>query len=183
MYRFTLNFNLDKSPLGQRYAVSITDYDVVKHPDIYQCQCIHQAAGQLYVGPAGFSNPGRMIMGQDDGCCIVLQRASYYLTGMHTGPVDGAAEQFLEDDDPVAVVQKQAGKGLVREMPQAAGKELASRVGVFQDIFAVQLFLQVAAGHLQYRLKLGKLRLPQTMAGTELLSIGFEQRPQAAKIA
>jgi hypothetical protein len=68
-------------------------------------------------------------------------------------------------------------------MPQAAGKELPGRIGIFQYIFALQLFLQVAAGHLQYRLKLGKLRLPQTMAGTELLSIGFEQRPQAAKIA
>ena len=174
MYRFTVNFNLDKSPFGQRYAVSITYYDVVKHPDIYQCQCIHQAAGQLYVGPAGFSNPGRMIMGQDNGCRIVLQRAPYHLTGMHAGPVDGAAEQFLEDDDPVAVVQKQAGKDLLWEMPQAAGKELAGCVGIFQDIFAVQLFLQVAAGHLQYSLKLGKCGLPQTMAGTELLSVSLE---------
>ena len=103
-------------------------------------------------------------------CCS----APDYLPGMHTGSVDGAAEQLLEDDDPMAVVQKQAGKHLVWEVPQSAGKELAGGGGIFQDIFALQLFLQVAAGYFQYRLKLGKCGLPQTMAGTELLLVSLE---------
>ena len=91
-------------------------------------------------------------MSQNDGGGIVMQGAAYHFPWMHAGTVDGATKQLLKIDYPVAVIQKQAGKHFVREVPQATGKEFAGGLRVLQHVSTVQLFLQMAACHLQYRL-------------------------------
>ena len=44
---------------------------------------------------------------------VVVQRLTDHFTGIHGGAIDGAPEQFLVADDPVAVIKKQAGEDLM----------------------------------------------------------------------
>jgi hypothetical protein len=49
-----------------------------------------------------------MVVNENDGCGISRQGSLDDLPRMHTGAIDGAAEQFLEGDQPVPGIQVQA---------------------------------------------------------------------------
>ena len=75
----------------QRFA--IPDDEMIEHPHIDQCQRIAEPAGQLTVSLTRLGDTGWMIVGQDDGCGILRQRALDHLAGVDAGSVDGAVEQ------------------------------------------------------------------------------------------
>ena len=79
----------------------------------------------------------------------------------------------------MAVVKKQAGKHLVAEMTQAAGEVVPRGFRVFQGVFPAQLFLQVAARHLQHGLQLGIGSGTKAVMAAELGLAGIQQGPQA----
>ena len=66
-------------------------------------------------------------MRQDNGRGVVVQGTHHNFPGMHTGTVDGAAEQFLEGDHAVPVVEIQAAEAL---MLQVSKSGLQKRPGV-----------------------------------------------------
>ena len=58
---------------------------------------------------------------------------------MHAGAIDGAAEQLLEGNYPVAIVEQQAGEYLVGQVPQAAGKKAAGSGRVVEAVEAEEV--------------------------------------------
>lgn len=76
---------------GQRLAIA--DDEMIEHPHIDQPERIAEPARQLPISLARFGHARGMIVGQNDRCGIVRQRALDHLTGIHTGPVDGAVKQ------------------------------------------------------------------------------------------
>ena len=59
-----------------------------------------------------------MVVGEDNRRCVALERGFHHLPRVHTGTVDSAVEYLVETDDPVAVVQEQAGKDLLFSIGQ-----------------------------------------------------------------
>jgi hypothetical protein len=49
--------------------------------------------------------PYRVVVSEDQGGCIVQQSLAQHLTGMHARAVDGAAEELLEGDQAMPVVE------------------------------------------------------------------------------
>ena len=53
-----------------------------------------------------------VVVAEDDGGRVVANRAAHHLARVHGDAVEGAAEQRLEGEDPVAVVEEEAGEDL-----------------------------------------------------------------------
>ena len=94
--------------LSKRQATVIGDDHVIEHADVHQLQGFAQPARDQLVGVTGFGDAGRMVMRQDDRRGIARQRLLHDLARMHAGAVDSAAEQLIESDQPMPVVQVQA---------------------------------------------------------------------------
>lgn len=63
-----------QTPLGKGDGGRVAgDDEMVEHLHVDQGQGSLEGVGQLLVGPAGFSHAGGMVVGEDDGCCVVLQ--------------------------------------------------------------------------------------------------------------
>ena len=66
-----------------------------------------------------------MVVRDDYGRRVPLQRLFDDFAREHARAVDRAAKQFLEVDQPVAIVQIEAAKHLVFEVAQARDQEIA----------------------------------------------------------
>ena len=97
-----------KSRFGERVAEPVTDDEVIEHPDIQERQRFLQAPRNELIRLAGLEHPGRMVVRKDHRRGVVPQRLPQHLARMHAGAVDRAAEELLEGDQPVAVVEVQA---------------------------------------------------------------------------
>ncbi len=62
--------------------------------------------GDQFVGLAGLGDARRMIVGDDHGGGIALQRELHDLARMHARAIDRAAEQLLELNEPMALVEQ-----------------------------------------------------------------------------
>ncbi len=68
-------------------------------------QHLFQPLGDLPVRLAGCGVTGRVIVGKNASCRVMLQGRLDDLPGMDAGPVDGAAKQFFKFDDAVPIVE------------------------------------------------------------------------------
>jgi len=59
-------------------------------------------------------------VGQDNGCGIMVKRTFYHHTWVYDGAIDAAMEEFLKSDNPMPIVEKEAGENLVVKAPQAS---------------------------------------------------------------
>jgi len=64
-----------------------------------------------------------VIVRKDDRGGIQLQRAAQQFPRMHRGPVHGSLKQHFIADEPVAIVQKQAGENLPWQMRELQSEE------------------------------------------------------------
>ena len=81
---------------------------MIEHADVDQLQGFAQPSRDHFVGLTGLGDAGWMIMRQYDRGGIAGQRLLHYLARMHAGAVDGAAEQLIEGDQAMPIVQMQA---------------------------------------------------------------------------
>ncbi len=103
---------LEQAAFGERNFRPTTYHQMIENPHIDASQQIAEIPGQGEITGAGLSHPGGMVMGKNYRSCVQFQRPAQYFPGMYRGTVHGALKQFFEADEPVAVVQKQAGKNL-----------------------------------------------------------------------
>ncbi len=147
---------------------------MVEHPHIDQPERIAEPARQLPISLARFGHARGMIVGQNDRCGIVRQRALDHLTGVHTGPVDGAVKKHLESQHPVFGVKKQTAEEFVRLMPQACLEVIAHGLRAFQRRIPPDALRQVSPRHFQHGLQLSKFGRPQAQVFAELDEITFQ---------
>lgn len=80
---------------------------------------------------------------------IVAQTGPDHFPRIDIGAVDGAAEQFLEGQYPVAIVQIQAGKHLVGQMSQPGPQKAPAVGGIGQRGALLQFLAQRPPGQFQ----------------------------------
>jgi hypothetical protein len=87
-----------------------------------------------------------MVVREDDRRRIARQRLLDHLPRVHARAVDGAAEQLVERDEAVPVVQVQAAEDLVRAIAQLRDEEAARRLRRLQRGAGTQRFGVVPPG-------------------------------------
>src|SRR4029077_9521483 len=85
---------------------------MVQDADIDKSKRFLQGLGQGFVGMAGFSHTGRMVVGEYDPRRIVMQGAPDDLAWKYAGLGQGSAEQLLHGNDTVLGVQEQSHEDL-----------------------------------------------------------------------
>ena len=86
----------------------IADDEVIEYPHIHQRQCLLQAARDQLVRLAGFQHAGGVVVREYQCRRVVQQSLPQYLSRMHAGPIDGAAKELFEGNEPVTVIEVQA---------------------------------------------------------------------------
>ncbi len=87
--------------------LAATDYQMVRHPDVNQAQCLYQTFRDKPVSLTGCDFTGRVIVCQHHGSGIVVQGAFNHLPGMNFRAVDGAGEEGFTRNQLILVVQIQ----------------------------------------------------------------------------
>ncbi len=99
---------------GKGENLVATDYQMVRHPDIHQAQCLYQTFGDKPVCLTGCDFTGRVIVRQYHGSGIVVQGAFNHFPGMDFRAVDGAGEELLS--------RKTRWRRSIPKMPQTSLK-------------------------------------------------------------
>ena len=95
---------------GKGENLVATDYQMVRHPDIHQAQCLYQTFGDKAVCLTGCDFTGRVIVRQHHGSGIVVQGAFNHFPGMDFRTVDGAGEEGFTGNQLILVVQISASR-------------------------------------------------------------------------
>ena len=90
---------------GKGENLVATDYQMVRHPDIHQAQCLYQTFRDKAVCLAGCDFTGRVIVCQHHSSGIVIQGAFNHFPGMDFRAVDGAGEEGFTGNQLILVIQ------------------------------------------------------------------------------
>ncbi len=92
---------------GKGENLAATDYQMVRHPDIHQAQCLYQTFRDKAVCLTGCDFTGGVIVCQHHGSGIVVQGAFNHFPGMDFRAVDGAGEEGFTGNQLILVIQIQ----------------------------------------------------------------------------
>ncbi len=89
----------------KRENLTATNYQMVRHPDIHQGQCLYQTFRDKAVCLTGGDFTGRVIVCQHHSSGIVIQGAFNHFPGMDFRAVDGAGEEGFTGNQLILVIQ------------------------------------------------------------------------------
>jgi len=118
---------------------------MVEQAHIDQVERVIDAAGDQLICFARLRDAGWMIMGENDGGGISLQRLLDDFARVHRGVIYSASKQLIERQDAMTIVEEQAAKYLVWPVAQSRQQKILA-VGWRADAFARrQLSLEISA--------------------------------------
>ena len=169
-------------PFGQGDGLGPGDDQVVEHPDVDEGEGVAQAHGDEFVRVARLGDARGVVVREDDRRGVMGQRLTEHFARMDRCAVDGAAEEFLEDDQSVAVVEVEAAEDLVWPVAQLRGEEAAGVGGGVQRLAGAQRCAVVSPRELERALQQGDPRGTESRGGEYAIPIGGEQPAQRAEI-
>ena len=78
---------------------------MVQHFDLDKVEHLFQLLSDLEVRLRGFGDTARVIVGEDNGGGVVLERLFEYFARVDRRTIDGAAEKVFAGDELVALIQ------------------------------------------------------------------------------
>src|SRR5438105_9614611 len=100
---------------------------MIQHTYVDQRQRALKLRRDVAIGLARFGHARWMVVREDHGSGVVGQTTPHDFARIHAGAIDRAAEQFLEGDYAMALVEKQAGEHLVRMRADARAQVVSAR--------------------------------------------------------
>ena len=97
---------------------------MIEHPNVDQRQRRFERLSEGFVSPARLAYARRVVVRQDRRTGVDGQRRSHHFPRVDARPIDGTGEKLLAIEDPVAVVQPQDVKLLVKKSTQAHAKKV-----------------------------------------------------------
>ena len=155
---------------------------MIQQPDVDQRQGLLESTGDQLIGLTRLGNAARVIVGEDHRGRIAAQSLLDHFARMDARPVDGAAEQLLERDHAVAIVQVDAAEHLVGKVPQAHSNELTRGARIGQRRSGQHELLVVPSGQLERCLQGYVAGRAQSVSGAHPFPVGREQGAQGAKL-
>src|SRR6186713_1319989 len=120
-----------------------------------------------------------MVVREDQRGGVVLQRLAHDLARMDAGTVDGAAEHFLEMNEPVPVVQVQAAEDFVWTIAKLRREELTRGRRGIQGWARTQRLAVVTAREFERGHEGGVARRPKATQREQAVGFAREQAAQA----
>jgi hypothetical protein len=116
---------------------------------------------------------------REDNCCGVdRKRPLDDFSRVNAGAVDGTAEQLLERQDAMPVVEVQAAKYLVGSVPQAGQQELFGIRGAADRLAFLQRLLEITARQCRQRFQYGDAEFTEPGLAAKGGIRGMQQRAQ-----
>src|SRR5215469_17431253 len=119
-----------------------------------------------------------MVVGEDHRRRVVQQYLPQHLARVHAGAVDRAAEELLEGNEPMAVIEIEAAEYFVGAITQLGHEKGAGRVRCCERRSKSQRFAEMASCELQRRFEYRVAGRPNPGLCEAPLSVGVEQRAQ-----
>lgn len=154
---------------------------MVQQPDVDEFQRRPDAAGDALVRLARFRNSRRVVVGEDYGRRVDLQGLFDDFPGVDAGAVDRAAEQLLERQDTMPVIQIKAAEQLMREVPEFRHQKCfgigrtADGVPDWQGLFVI------APCEFRYGLENAETHAAEAFFAGQVALLRVQQAPQAAE--
>ena len=142
-----------------------------------------EALRDALVGLAGLGDARGMVVGQDHGGGVDGQRLLDDLARVDARAIDGAAEQLVETQHAMPVVEKQAAEDLVPEVAHVRLEERLCVGGAADGLAAGQRLCKVAPRQLRQGAQRREPGPANAAAGAELAGVGVEDLPQAPAVA
>src|SRR6266853_4825614 len=127
---------------------------MVADPDVDETQGLDQAPADELIGTADLNGEAGVVMYQQDRGRLALQDQLDDLPGMDAGPIDGAAEELHEPEQPMVPVQTDHAEVLAVPIAERNGEEVPDYLGARQRCAAAHTPLQVLLGPREDRLRL-----------------------------
>lgn len=173
---------LQEPPFGEREAGAITHDEVIEDPDVEQRQRIAQSPGDELVRLARLGDSRRMVVRKDHRRRVVRECLPHDFARMHAGAVDRAAEELVEGDQAMAVVEVQAAEHLVRPVAQLGDEELGRVARRIQHRLRAQLLLIVSPGDFERRLQSAPACEAHAAQPATGRPVGGKEAAQAARV-
>lgn len=155
---------------------------MIQNPDIDECKSFLQSLSDELIRLARLRDAGRMIVREDDCRGVVGERLAHHFARMHARPVDGAAEELFEGDQPMTVVEVQAAEHFVGPIAQMRGQEGARSIRRDQRGTQAQCFAVVAPGQLEGGLQQRVAGRAHAALPRARFEIGAQQLAQRAEL-
>src|SRR5215470_3824459 len=123
-----------------------------------------------------------MVVGEDQRRGIVRQSLAQHLPGVHPRTVDRAAEQLLEGDEAVAVVEEQTAEDFVGPIAQLRNEKSPRGFGSAERRPYAQRLAEMSPGELQRRFQNGIARRSDSRLRATALGFGIQQHAQRAEL-
>lgn len=123
---------------------------MIEHPDLYRAQRLFKLFGDVDIGLTWLGNARRVVVGENDRCCVVMQRAFHDLPRVNRSAIERADKQFLELHYVVLAIEKQAAEHFPRAVAIARPQLVAGGSRAFQHVQRRQRRGQMTMGQLAY---------------------------------
>ena len=107
---------LQQPPTRQRYGRTVTDDQVIEQPDVHQLECGFETPRDALVRVTRLGNAAGVVVGNDHRGGVDRERLLDDLARINRRAVNRAAEELIEAQHPVPVVQVEAAEHFVTEM-------------------------------------------------------------------
>src|SRR5690349_2423878 len=135
---------LNKSSVREGKALRVADDDVVDELHADRRQRVLEPAREVDVRLARLGHSGWMVVRANHGRSIVMDEPPNDLADVHASGVEGAVEQLLERQQPVAMVEEQAAKHLLRPIAELRLQEGRHGLRTLEAAAAAQRLAVVA---------------------------------------
>lgn len=102
-----------QEPAFCQRGTGLPDDEVIEHPDVDQVQGVFQATRDGQIALAGFADATGMVVVKNGSGGVISHDLLDDFARMDAGPVDSAAEQFLDREDAVSLVEPDHPEDLV----------------------------------------------------------------------
>lgn len=121
---------------------------MIQEADIHQGKCLAQVLRQSDISLAGFSDSRRVIVGKDQGRCMMLERGLYDLPRIDRRLAQRAPRHFVARDQPESTVEVQRHAVFNRQMSELGDAISFDAGGLVKRLTHPELFFQRTAPEL-----------------------------------
>jgi hypothetical protein len=141
---------------------------MVEKPHIDERKRARELCRNAAVCLARLAIPRRVIVAEDDGRSVVIERSLDDLAGIDGCAVYGPAKQRLEADDTVARVEKETTENLVREVAEPGAKALGRITRFLEYPAPIERPFEMASPELDSGVQASDARAAQPVHSQEL---------------
>ena len=124
----------EHTELRERDDVTCRDDEMVEQAYVDERQRLAQRAGKCGIGAARLGGAAGVVVRDDDGACVGVERQLDEFARVDGRLVDGAAKEFVGGEQAVAVVEQQGVKDFVLQPGEPQAQPILDALGIGEKV-------------------------------------------------